>query len=156
MKKTKLIHFNLIYPINVFGVMFVMKKFFSIMIHHSSKQSLFSSVLFIRIRLRNLRLSFVDRSIDSSRIVNQSINNSVQVNVLNLIEQKISSTPINHNKFQKCFELEHCDMNDLTRGFLLLIDWSLICLFFSSGTSGLYNLDKTCYMNWGLQVLSNW
>ena len=69
-----------------------------------------------------IRLSFLDRSIDSSKQVNQSINNSVQVNVLNLIEQKISSTPINHNKFQKSFEptlfeLEHSNTNDLTRGF---------------------------------------
>lgn len=64
---------------------------------------------------------------NSSRIVNQSINNSVQVNVLNLIEQKISSSPKIYQKiYQKrfeptLFELEHSDNNDITRGLIRLI-----------------------------------
>ena len=51
--------------------------------------------------------------------INQSIENSIQVNVVNLVEQ--TSSPARHNQYEKCFEptlfeLEHSDTLDLTRG----------------------------------------
>jgi hypothetical protein len=71
------------------------------------------------------RLTFVDRSlipIKSSKLINninQSINNSLQVNVLNFIENpSINRTNRDDKSFEPTlFELEHADTTDFTRGF---------------------------------------
>ena len=59
--------------------------------------------------------------------INQSINNSVQVNVLNLVEDnRVKQTLHRHNQYEKyfeptLFELEHADTTDFTRGIKQLI-----------------------------------
>lgn len=63
-----------------------------------------------------VRLGFIP----SNGLISQSINNSVQVNILNLIEQKKSSI-ICPNLWKKTFEptlfeLEHSEQTETTRG----------------------------------------
>jgi hypothetical protein len=76
------------------------------------------------------RLSFLDRSVLSSKLINninQSINNSVQVNVVNLIENNsLNESNLRHNQYEKCFEptlfeLEHSDTTDFTRGLKTIL-----------------------------------
>ncbi|CAF3834930.1 unnamed protein product, partial [Rotaria sp. Silwood1] len=120
---------------------------------HSTTKCIWCYVCNQEIRLNKnppFELTFLDRSIFQSKSpklinnINQSINNSVQVNVVNVIqENSLNQSIIRRNQSDTCFEstlfeFEHSDPTDFTRGI-----------------SGLHNLGNICYMNSALQVLSN-
>jgi hypothetical protein len=88
------------------------------MIHLLSKHFIRNLILLI-INLFRLSVILSSKSPKLITNVNQSINNSVEVNVVNLIENKSSTK---HFKYEKSFEptlfeLEHSDTTDSNRGF---------------------------------------
>jgi hypothetical protein len=71
----------------------------------------------------------MDHSIVPTKLINninQSINNSAQVNLVSLIEENsLNQIKIRHNQYDKCFEstlfeLEHSDTNHFIRGVFIL------------------------------------